>query len=57
MRNNVQAYLKVPFEEKDEAKSLGAWWDSTAKKWYVPKGKPLEDFSRWMEEEDPEDNG
>lgn len=30
--------LKVPFAEKDEAKSLGARWDPQAKVWYVPEG-------------------
>lgn len=41
-------YLNVPFSEKDEAKSLGARWDKNVKKWYVPAGVALEDFSRWM---------
>ena len=27
-------YLRVPFNRKDEAKSLGAKWDSAAKKWF-----------------------
>ena len=30
-------YLAVPFEEKDEAKSLGAKWDIECKKWYCDK--------------------
>ena len=41
-------YLNVPFSEKDEAKSLGARWDKNVKKWYVPAGVALEDFSKWM---------
>jgi ribonuclease HI len=28
-------YLCVPFAQKDEAKSLGAKWDATRKKWYI----------------------
>lgn len=30
-----RVYLVVPFKEKDEAKSLGAKWDKSAKSWYV----------------------
>lgn len=29
-------YLKVEYEDKDEAKSLGAFWDAELKKWYAP---------------------
>jgi hypothetical protein len=28
-------YLNVPFARKDEAKALGAKWDSSKKKWYI----------------------
>lgn len=44
----VAAVLKVPFAEKDEAKQLGARWDATKKKWYVPLGTDLAPFSRWL---------
>jgi len=30
--------LKVPFNEKDQAKSLGAPWNAEAKLLYVPQG-------------------
>lgn len=40
--------LNVPFAEKDEAKSLGARWDSKKKKWYAPLGTDLAPFSRWL---------
>jgi hypothetical protein len=29
-------YISVLFEEKNEAKSLGAKWDADLKKWYIP---------------------
>ena len=29
-------YLKIPYDEKDDAKKLGAWWDSEKKLWYAP---------------------
>jgi len=41
-------YLKVPFREKDAAKSLGARWDPEASKWYVPAGADLAPFSKWL---------
>jgi len=29
-------YLNVPYKNKDDAKSLGAWWDNEKKLWYAP---------------------
>jgi hypothetical protein len=40
--------LNVGFDDKDEAKILGARWDDQGKKWYVPKGALLAPFSKWM---------
>lgn len=39
--------LKVPYAEKDEAKALGAKWDATKRKWYVPAGVDQTPFERW----------
>jgi hypothetical protein len=39
--------LEVPFAEKDDAKRLGARWDAAARKWYVPHGLDIKQFSRW----------
>lgn len=33
-------YLQVPFNRKDEAKSLGAQWDSAVKKWFTFSDSP-----------------
>jgi hypothetical protein len=41
-------FLNVPFAEKDGVKALGARWDAASKKWYVPQGKDLEPFTRWL---------
>ena len=41
-------YLNCPYDEKDDAKALGAWWDAGKKKWYVPAGVDEAPFSRWM---------
>ena len=40
--------LKVPYAEKDEAKGLGARWNSARKAWYVPDGVDEAPFSRWF---------
>jgi hypothetical protein len=47
----MKTYLFVPYEEKDEAKRLGARWDAEQKKWYVPDGLNVEPFSRWLDRE------
>ena len=41
-------YLNVPFQEKDEAKALGARFDWDRKQWYVPQNVSLTLFERWM---------
>ena len=33
---NDRVYLNVPYDEKDDAKKLGAWWDADKKLWYAP---------------------
>jgi ssDNA-binding Zn-finger/Zn-ribbon topoisomerase 1 len=40
--------LECPFAEKDQAKALGARWEPSLKKWYVPAGMDLTPFGRWM---------
>ena len=41
--------LDVKFHEKDEAKSLGANWDSTNKVWYADSSNPnLPELAKWM---------
>jgi hypothetical protein len=42
--------LKVPFSEKDQAKSLGARWNAELKLWYVPIGVELAPFTKWFSE-------
>lgn len=37
--SELRLYVKVPFEEKDEAKALGARWDPRKKKWWFPPEK------------------
>lgn len=40
--------LKVPFAEKDEAKSLGAKWDPSLKNWYIPEGVGIGPLAQWL---------
>lgn len=47
---STKIYLNVPFPKKEEAKSLGAKWDVSRKKWYTTESnantaKLLEEFS------------
>ncbi len=41
--------LKVPYAEKDQAKALGARWNSARKVWYVPDGQAAAPFERWLD--------
>ncbi|WP_077612275.1 DUF5710 domain-containing protein [Clostridium sp. Marseille-P2415] len=42
--------LNVPFNEKDEAKKLGARWNPELKKWYVQNKSDYPKFVRWISE-------
>ncbi len=51
-----RVYLDVPFEERDLARSRGAWWDRAEQSWYVPASEASGwaglRFARWIP--DPE---
>ena len=47
-------YIDVPFNEKNEAKALGAKWDQENKGWYVPEGVNMADFAKWPEKQKSE---
>jgi hypothetical protein len=40
-------FLNVPYAEKDEAKALGARWNPTKRRWYVPDGVAAAPFAKW----------
>lgn len=40
--------LNVPYEEKDEAKELGAKYNGKEKFWYIPDGKDFHLFKKWL---------
>jgi len=45
----IKLYLNIPYAEKEEAKSLGARWDASIKKWYYdgPAKEHLK-FAKWI---------
>lgn len=43
-----KTYIHVPYQEKNEAKGLGARWDRNKKSWYVNESENLEKFSKWL---------
>lgn len=48
MISNEPLFLECPFREKDEVKKLGAKFDGTVKKWFIPPGVEIEQFRRWL---------
>src|SRR5688500_7827652 len=40
--------LEVRYHEKDQTKALGAVWDNELRLWYVPPGRDLRPFLRWL---------
>jgi hypothetical protein len=40
--------LQVPITEKDEARHLGARWESQSKTWYVPDGVDATPLQKWI---------
>jgi|LUME01.1.fsa_nt_gb hypothetical protein len=45
----ARKYIYVPFHEKEEAKALGARWDKSARRWYIPEGREVKRFQRWLD--------
>lgn len=48
MHSASNIHLKVPFNEKDQAKALGARWNAESKHWYVPQGLDAAPFEKWF---------
>jgi hypothetical protein len=44
----LPTYLNVPSVEKGEAQALGAQWDASYKRWYVPAGRPVLPLAQWL---------
>lgn len=46
-----KTFIAVPYDERKEAKTLGAKWDAENKSWYVEKGADLNKFKEWLVDE------
>jgi len=46
-RPSVKDYLRVPFEEKEEAKKLGARWDREEQLWFAAANTDPAVYDRW----------
>lgn len=44
---NETLFLEVPYDEKDEAKALGARWSNDPKGWYIKAGQYHGEITRW----------
>ena len=49
IKDRFKVYLRVPFQEKDIVKALGAKWDTASKRWYLSEGLDPGPFSKWIE--------
>lgn len=43
----VGQYLFVPYEERNQASDMGAYWDPDKQSWYVALGADTAPFARW----------
>src|SRR4030095_3589925 len=43
-----RTYLSVPSAKKNAVEALGAIWDPSARKWYVPESVDVEPFTAWL---------
>ncbi len=46
-----KTFIAVPYDERKDAKALGAKWDKDNKSWYVEKGADLNKFKDWLVDE------
>jgi hypothetical protein len=40
--------LKVPFDQKDQAKAVGAKWDAKIKRWYIDADVDMGKYRQWL---------
>ena len=46
--SKMRINLNCPYDQKDEAKALGARWDPGLKVWYIEDVADLKPFSKWI---------
>lgn len=44
---SMQLFIDCPYEEKDEAKKLGAKWDGVKKRWYASDEETFGKLEKW----------
>ncbi len=44
----ANTYLVTSYKDKDAVKALGAHWDSEVRRWFIPDGRELTPFLRWL---------
>jgi hypothetical protein len=47
----MRVLLNCPYEQRNQAKALGARWDPAIKKWYVDDPQDLAPFAQWLSED------
>lgn len=48
----MATFLNVPYSDKDTVKAMGAHWNASERKWFVPRGRNTTPFSRWIPQPD-----
>lgn len=46
--NGERVYLEVAYKDKNKVRLLGARYDGSVRKWYIPPGVKLDMFSEWI---------
>lgn len=46
--DNKKRYLKVPYDDRDKVKALGARWDKDKKSWYFIGAENKDKFAKWL---------
>jgi hypothetical protein len=44
IKKGLKIYLSVPFDDKDDAKGHGAWYDAENKAWFTWANNPNKDY-------------
>lgn len=45
--NRTRLYISCPYDERNDAKALGAQWDSYCKRWFAPSAEIYASLARW----------
>ena len=50
--DQMATFLNVPYSDKDTVKAMGAHWNASERKWFVPRGRNTAPCSRWISQPD-----